>query len=113
MIIWRGLGFLVPIIAIAMLFVVTLVFESVFPNPKYIDENPWTWMVLGICAAAPLWFIGRILNNQPGRTLIDKETGEETEFRRRHDLFFISMELWGLAAAVIGVIAMIVGYTAL
>ena len=113
MIIWRGLGCLVPVIAFFMLSVVTVAFESIFPNPKYVDENPWTWMILGLCAAAPIWFIGRILNNQPGRTVIDKQTGEEIELRRKHDLFFIPMELWGLAIAVIGVIAMIVGYTAL
>jgi hypothetical protein len=44
------------------------------------------------------------LNTAPGRTVIDKQTGQEISLRRKHSLFFVPMEYWGPIVAVGGLL---------
>ena len=62
---------------------------------------------LGILASGiGMWFLGRRLNDEPDKLLVDPETGERVLMRRRnaHTFFFIPMQWWGAVAAVLGLL---------
>lgn len=102
MIIWSGYGFLVPLFAIAAIAVA----QIVAPSAKY-SSNPLsgivTFVLLALAGAA-IWFLGKKFNTAPGRTVIDKQTGQEISLRRKHSLFFVPMEYWGPIVAVGGLL---------
>ena len=50
-----------------------------------------------------LWVLGRKLNSSPERVLIDAKTGEEVRIKSRYTLFWIPMEWWSIAWAILGV----------
>ena len=46
--------------------------------------------------------LGLYLRGKGGRVVVDKQTGREIVLRRRHTLFFIPIEYWGLVVVVLG-----------
>lgn len=101
--VWSGLGFLViPIVAVTSM-AVTMLLERLLGA---IGHSEWltSAIALGIFAgAAANWFIGRKLNSQPPRELIDAKTQETVLLYKRHKLFWIPMQYWSFPVAVVGV----------
>jgi hypothetical protein len=94
-IIWSGWGILVPLImALALLLAVP--FEG--------DSAKYGLAFSQFVAAAGIWFVGKKLNDKPGRVMIDQETGEALELKTKHSLFFIKMEYWAFVVAAIAVV---------
>jgi hypothetical protein len=59
-----------------------------------------------LLSGAALWFLGRKLNDPAkDRILFDPQTGEEVRSARRHTLFWLRMEYWGVLVVIIGVAA--------
>jgi len=85
LIIWRGLGFLVPVIWLAS----TLVTYMVLGNGTY-EHNGWPKFVAGLVAALAIGWAGVKLNGQ--------RTAGDT-----HTFFFLSMEVWAFIALGFGV----------
>ncbi|HEX2851941.1 MAG TPA: hypothetical protein VHO24_01795 [Opitutaceae bacterium] len=108
MIIWRGLGILVPLI-VAVVFISTLsLVDLAANNTDYSKWHYWPKALGAILAAAAVWFLGRYLNGRPGKVVIEKETGQEITLRSVHDVFFLKFEYWAfvlIAFAVIGYFA--------
>ncbi len=101
MIIWSGYGFsLVIIFGISF-----AICSNIIPN-EYLAFA--TALALAISATAS-WFIGKKLNEEGTKTLVDKETGEEIILKPNHSLFFINMQYWGYVFGGLGVIALIKG----
>ncbi|WP_462264557.1 hypothetical protein [Mucilaginibacter sp.] len=102
-IVWRGYGFLVPLIALVVVAVVHLLFNALFSTVQ-----PW-----GIClglaaAAAALWFTGIRLNSPlKNRTVVDKATGQEFLITPSHSFFFIKIQYWAYIAAAVAIILFI------
>ncbi len=95
MIVWRGWGILTLAIAVAALAAVELT-----AGPA----DAWAFRVqvavaLLVAAAMNLW-LGRRLNAQPARVLIDAAAARRIVVRPRHDLFFVPMEYWSAAFAL-------------
>jgi len=107
-IIWRGWGILVAVIAFLGLLAGQLVGTAIF-GPVGYEQNA-TWLVsLGLLVAAVvLWPIGRRMNSG-GRVLVDKATGQEVILKPRHSLFFIPVQFWSPILAVIAVIMLVTG----
>lgn len=102
--IWTGWGILVPLLVGAGLALTQLVMNAIFgPNYYETHNDVGGWIGVGI-AVISIWFIGKKLNDKPGRTLIDKQTGKEIIFKRRHTFFFINMEYWAIIVLVLAVI---------
>ena len=101
MIIWSGLGFLVPVVAFATLLLTQAVADAVTGVEGYYSAHTGLQTTALLAAAVVLWFLGRYLNGKPGRRLIDEETGEAFVLRPRHTLFWIRMEYWAVALAVL------------
>ena len=92
-IIWTGWGILVFIIGLLALVIAQAAANAVF-GAGYYEANVWPKVAGAVVAAAVIWLVGRRLNSDPGRTVIDKQTGREMTLRRRHTFFFIPMEYW-------------------
>lgn len=102
-IIWRGYGFLVPIITIVVGGLVSGVTSVIF------NRVPLLGMCLGtLASAAVIWFVGNKLNNPAkARVMIDKQTGQEFLLKQNHSLFFIKMQYWAYPIALIGIILLV------
>ena len=96
MIIWNGLGILVPVIAFAILLLTQAVADAVTGVEGYYSAHSALQTAALLAAAAVIWFLGRYLNGKPGRRLVDRETGEEFVMRPRHALFWVKMEYWAV-----------------
>ncbi|WP_311969739.1 hypothetical protein [Pseudomonas baltica] len=93
-IVWQGWGFL----AVAIPVVCTLLF------PKL----PFG-MGLGLLVGAALSaYIGHRLNNQAGNSYIDKDTGNEVVFRKKHTLFWVPMQYISVVWVVMAIYLMVV-----
>ena len=87
LIIWRGLGFLVPLIGIGAL----LATQSVIGNGYY-DSHGWPKFVAGLVAGLLVLLAGCGLNK-------DRPSGNN------HTFFFIPVEAWGVIIFVYGIVA--------
>ena len=96
MIVWNGLGILVPVIAFATLLLTQAVADAVTGVEGFYTAHSSLQAAALLSAAAVIWFLGRYLNGKPGRRLVDKATGEEFVVRPHHALFWVKMEYWAV-----------------
>lgn len=104
MIIWSGLGFLIPIIGFGCLLLGEAVTESLFQDTSYYQNHGWPKLAGLLIAAALVHLLGTALDRRPGRTMIDKATGQEVTLRGSHSLFFIPMKYWSYVFGALGVL---------
>ena len=94
MIIWSGLGFLVPVVAFVCFLVTQIVTNSLLNDEGYYTEHGFPKLVAFWAAAGLLFLIGRALSSKEARVLVDKQTGEEVILTPSHTLFFIPIAYW-------------------
>ena len=94
MLIWKGLGILVPLFV-----VLSLILAVPFTG----DAAKYGLAFSQLVAAAAIWWTGRALNARPGRLLHDPQTGETVELKATHSFFFIKMEYWAVLVVSLGV----------
>ena len=87
LIIFRGLGFLVPLIGIAALLATQAIVGS-----GYYDAHGWPKFAAGVVAGLLILLIGIGINK-------DRPSGNN------HTFFFIPVEAWGVLAIVCGTVA--------
>jgi hypothetical protein len=92
MIVWTGLGLILPLICLLILSLFGHVGGLVgFPAP-------YKWLLGGIFASALLWYCGAKVNDpSKDRTVVDAKTGEKLTLKKRHTLFFMPVQWWSLA----------------
>lgn len=98
-IVWSGLGFFVPIVGF-----ICLLLDARIPNSWPHSVQIVAGIVVAFAGGYGLWQWGRMLNGQPGRVLVDPQTGEQVRLVKKHDLFWIPVQYWGIVLAVLGVI---------
>lgn len=99
MIIWRGLGFLVFIILVPLVFLFGWLLEVMVDWSQPEDIS----LIIGLVVAGIIvWFLGKKLNGNPEKVLVDQETGTAYKMGTRHSLFFIPMQFWGPILIAIG-----------
>ena len=102
MIIWKGYGFLVLVIAVAVGAIVSLLFGKIG------STEDMGAAIGAIISAAVIWVVGNKLNDAiKDRTMIDKQTGQEVVFKQNHSLFFIKMQYWAFIVGGIGIIMLV------
>ena len=102
MIIWKGYGFLVLIIAVAIGATLSLIFSNL-GSTEDLGAG-----IGAIISAGVIWIVGKKLNSPTkSRTLIDKQTGQEIIVKPDHSLFFIKMQYWAFIVGSIGIIMVI------
>ena len=99
MIIWKGYGFLVLVITVAIGALLSLLFSSM-------GSSEDTGAAVGaIISGLTIWFVGKKMNApDKARTFIDKESGQELNIKPNHSLFFIKMQYWAFIIGGIGLI---------
>lgn len=103
MIIWRGLGIVVPIIAFFVCLCVELLVRSHF-GANYYQREGWPIFLALSISGVICWALGTMLEKRPGKVVIEKETGKEIILKNSHDLFFIPIKFWGLIMIVGGAV---------
>src|SRR5262245_8816650 len=94
MIIWKGAGFIVAVVAFLMLLLTEISVEALTGDDSYYQKHGWPKLAGFIIAGCLVMLIGKYLNKKEGRVLIDKQTGEEVVVKSEHSLFFINVEYW-------------------
>ena len=107
MLIWTrwGLGILILSIFIAMIPDIIL---QVIMAGKYTEgmltsysSTPLMFFIAGVI----MFFIGRKLNNPSNdKELIDNQTGETYLLKKRHTVFFLNVEYFGILFIIIGIV---------
>lgn len=103
MIIWRGMGILALLVAVAINVAINEAANGYFGVPEgfkhYRDAHGWLWLVGMTLSAAACWYLGAWLDagaRKDAQVLVDKETGQDVHLVARHDLFFIPVRWWAL-----------------
>jgi hypothetical protein len=107
MVIWSGLGFLVPAITFLLLLIAEYVTESLFRDESYYQAHGWPKLLAFFLAGAVIWPLGVYLNRKQGKVMIEKETGKEV-FKPDHSFFFIRIDYWGPILFALGIIFLFV-----
>jgi hypothetical protein len=105
-IIWRGWG----IVVIGLALLAALAAGAVAEMVKADDYG--TGLLLGlflIPIGVLTWFVGKRMNRDTVRNLVDPKTGEAVTVRNDHSLFFLRVEWWGPILAVAGLVVVISG----
>ncbi len=92
MIIWRGAGFLVPVIVFASFLLMQISMDAIWGDGYY-KSNEWTKTAAIIVAALVIGLLGYFLNYKKRTKAIDEETGDVVK-SPAHSLFFIPIEYW-------------------
>jgi hypothetical protein len=104
MIVWRGRGIVVAVIAFGCLIFVEIATRLRFRDQRYYQTHGWPKLV-GFWMAASLVFAFRSwLGDMQGRTLIDKETGQEVNMISKSSLFLIPVRFWPVILIALGVV---------
>jgi hypothetical protein len=104
MIVWRGYGILVVVIAAAGYALGKLGAEQIWGAPLPAAYRPGAGLAGMVLAAALVYGLHRLIEaRQSPRAFIDKTTGEELIVRPRHDLFFIPLKAWPYILLLLGV----------
>ncbi len=95
LIVWRGFGWLVPVVIIAALILLQLSVDAVYGDGFY-TADAWPKQAAFIVAALSVGFLGFFLNHTKRQLLFDEETGEALGKAPAHSLFFIPIEYWAV-----------------
>jgi hypothetical protein len=104
MIIWSGLGFLVPIIPFGCFFVTQLALTTIFNDATYYSEHSWPKLMAWLTAVSLIAVVGWSLSK--GTAYVDKATGQEVIIRRSHTFFFLPVLYWAPIIAAIGLVTL-------
>jgi hypothetical protein len=102
---WRGWGCVVVAIGFVALCLAILATYA-------LGIYSYTTNVVGfflILAGAFTWFLGKRMNRDRERRLIDPATGQDVIVRDDHSLFSVRVEWWGPIMIVVGVILLVLG----
>ena len=102
-IIWRGLGFLVLVVVLAIMFGAQY-FTQRSLGDAYWEQQAWPAAAGLTAAGAVCWFLGRKLN-KPAR----KDANPRRPWT--HDLLFLRMEWWAFPLAALAVAAVALNFT--
>ena len=96
MIVWSGRGFL----SVLLLFISLFLLASILPK----EQGDYGFIISFFIAGAFSWFMGKKWNEQVGRIVIDKASGQEMVIKPNHSLFWIKMQYWGPIYFILGLI---------
>lgn len=104
-IIWQGLGFLVPLITIAAYALANWIVDTYIAY-EYSKSHSWPTGIAFLVAGALCWYIGNWFHQQGGREVIDRETGEVIDIEKPDTFFFIPMRYCGIILGILGVFSL-------
>ena len=115
LIVWRGLGILVPLISVVAVIGCTIMFAGMHlplgPNPE--AGGALGEVIGGGIAGAALFFIARSIESKPGRVLIDAVTNQRIVFKKSAgSFFFIPTRYWAFITPGLALLLAVAALTA-
>lgn len=101
LLIWQGFGFLVVIIPLFVTLIGSLLGGVLGAS------NLIVFPLTLLASAMAVFYFGKQLNSRPGKILIDPETQQTVELRKRHTLFWIPMQYWAFPLGVLGFVMLL------
>lgn len=111
MVFWSGFGFLVGIIGLGSLVGSEIITESITGNESFYQDNPSVRFIAMLVAATLTEGLNKTLFLSKSKIVIDKETGEEMIWRKKHSFFYIPTKWWPALFICIGMVAYIAAYS--
>jgi hypothetical protein len=102
MIVWRGWGILVVVLAAVPLLVVQLAVDVVLGHGYYVSHG-WPKFVALAQAAMLVWMFARVLDSRPGRVVVDQQTGQQLTLGGGDHLFFLPVRYWPALLLLAGI----------
>lgn len=102
MIIWSGLGILIPLVAILGVFVGTAISGAL----GHAAAGPGLGLVL---AAAANWALWKMIYPKQPKILIDPSNGQQVVLNPKHGLFFIPAKAWTWILGILALPVMLLG----
>jgi hypothetical protein len=99
MIVWSGKGFL----SVLVLVLSFALFTNLLPT----EQGDYAFVLAFFIAAVFSWLMGKKWNEEIGRTVIDKATGQEILLKENHSLFWIKLQYWGFIFGAFGLVILI------
>lgn len=94
LIIWRGFGWLVPVIIVASFLLSEAGLDAVYGEGFYI-ANEWSPIAAIVIGSLLIAFLGYFLNHKKRIIHVDPESGKKKK-SPAHTLFFIPIEAWAI-----------------
>lgn len=98
MIIYSGLGGLVPLVTILYFLLYALLGLN-----KSLDGNVYMSSALALNGTS-LWFLGRWLSKKSGSDLNHLPNWKQAILRSKHTMFFIKVEYWGVISFLLSLL---------
>jgi hypothetical protein len=108
MIIWKGAGFIVAVIAFASLVLTEFLVESLLRDEKFYQHHGWPKLVAFVAAALIVYPIARYLDAREERAPVDPATGKRVVLKSNHSLFFVSVRTWPIVLVLLGFVFLFV-----
>jgi len=93
MIIWRGYGWVVPLIFFAFFLCMNVLVDSVSGSETYYQDNDWPRALGLLLGAVAVGGLGFLVNHKRRVVYVDEVTGEVAK-AKSHSLFFVPIEYW-------------------
>jgi len=114
MMIWRGLGILVPVVVIATMIATQLLVDMVMGHGYY-TAHGWPKLAATTLAAIALFALGQLTNislpppSDPRHTGtpdadLEAEADAQTDKRPSHTFFFIPIKYWSVIVFLLGIL---------
>jgi hypothetical protein len=108
MVIWRGRGGVIALIAFGCFVLTEMVTRASFGDTSYYQTHGWPKLVAFWVAAGFVYALRSWLGVGQERTLIDKGTGQEIKLCREGQLFFIYARYWPVILLGCGIVFLFV-----
>ncbi len=93
LLIWSGLGALIPLAVLISAILVQLTVNSIF-GAHFYSSSHWAISLALLLSALASWLIDLRVKSQKGKLVIDKQTGKEILLKKKHTFFFIPVKFW-------------------
>ncbi|HEV2289983.1 MAG TPA: hypothetical protein VGR81_13650 [Candidatus Acidoferrales bacterium] len=104
MLVWRGKGFLVALIAFGCLILTDLATRSMFTDKGYYQHHGWPKLVGFFIAAVSVYALRSWFGCGRERILIERETGQEVKISLEDSLLGIPVRFWPFILLGLGVV---------
>jgi hypothetical protein len=103
MIIWRGRGIVVALIAFGCLVVTEILTRGWFHDDTYYQQHGWPKLAGFLVAALIVWWLSGSSRSEDNSALAVQET-QAPILRRQDQLFFIPVRYWPLLLCLLGLV---------
>ena len=107
MIIWTGRGIFVVFITMGSLIGVNCAANVISGTRSYWETHHWLMGLAFLLSGVACWLLGQSHHREPGRVLMDPQTGEQVTIRPSNTLFFIPTRWWGPILGCFGLVIIV------